>query len=186
MDQAPRRCRIARTAVLFLALVASATLGCGATEAIPSTAKVNPSVSTFSVDPNGCPATEESREGKISHEAYLRAHPDLTHAITVRLRAPAWNPPACDGDGSEAAQCPARDAALIERQALNQKEVDCALQAFGPPEALSGITSYWYEPPRRLTSGMPTPIGTAFSTLALWSQIEGVARQPYVERLNPL
>lgn len=68
---------------------------------------------------------------------------------------------------------------LAEREALNWKQVECVVnQGFAPK-------AHWYEPPRLLTNGFPAVIGTAFSTLAVWSQIEAIARHPYVERIEP-
>jgi hypothetical protein len=42
----------------------------------------------FAVDPDVLPDGRESGAGKISHEAYLRPHPDLPHATVVTL---PWN-----------------------------------------------------------------------------------------------
>jgi hypothetical protein len=144
-----------------------------------------PPVVAFAVDPVTCPDARDSGAGKISHETFLRAHPDLTHSITVTLRALPWAPPACGGDASDAARCAARDAALSERQTLDAKEVSCVVAAFGPPGSIKMVTPYWYEPPRLKTSGVPVPVGTAFTVRASWSQIQEVARHPYVERIDP-
>lgn len=137
------------------------------------------------VDAGQCPETRESSAGKISHEAYLRAHSDLTHSITVKLRDMPWDPPACGGDKSDSAKCPERDQALSARQATNEQQVGCVLAAFGPPGSVKLESAEWYEPLRVRSDGMPTPIGTAFSVLALWPQIDLVARHPYVERIDP-
>ena len=144
-----------------------------------------PADSGFSVDPVQCPQVQESSVGKIAHEAYLRAHSDLTQSVTVKLRELPWDPPACAGDKSDSAQCAERDQALNTRQDLNVKQVSCVYEAFGPQGSLNFQSVYWYEPLRILTSGVPTPIGTSFSVFALWSQIEAVARHPYVEGIEP-
>jgi hypothetical protein len=139
----------------------------------------------FTVDPVVCPTVQESSAGKVHHEEYLRAHADLTHSIVVELRSLPWDPPACAGDKSDSARCPERDQALKTRQQLNQKQVTCVIEAFGPPGSLKAPTAHWYEPPRLQSDGFPTPVGTSFSVLALWSQLEVVARHPYVASLRP-
>lgn len=174
--------------VFVLTFLALAAGGCGRTEEphsvpAPSMAATVP----FFVDPVACPQAVESSEGKLSpsYEAYLRAHPDLTHSITVRLRALPWHAEPCNGDTSDSAQCPARDETLTERRALNQKEIECVYEAFGAPGSLKQPRAQWYEPSRKLTTGLPVPVGSAFSALALWSQIEAVAHHPYVEGVEP-
>ncbi|HKY38557.1 MAG TPA: hypothetical protein VJN18_21585 [Polyangiaceae bacterium] len=131
-----------------------------------------------------CPDARESGAGKVTHEAYLRAHSEQTQVVAIKLRRLPWANPACaDVEGSSS--CSDRDGALTERQALNLKQVECVLAAFGPPGSIEAVRAQWYEPLQTPSSGPPTPIGTAFSVLALWSQLEAVARHPYVERIEP-
>lgn len=155
--------------------------GCGAKHADNPPGQRPPSVA---VDPLSCPDARESSAGKVTHEAYLRAHSEQTQVVTIKLRPLAWANPAC-ADAESSSSCSDRDAALAERQALNLKQVECVLAAFGPSGSVEGVRAQWYEPLQTPSSGPPTPIGTAFSALALWSQLEAVARHPYVERIEP-
>lgn len=135
------------------------------------------------VDPITCPTTLESGVGKVVHEAYLRDHAEQTQRVTVTLRAIQWTRPSCANLGS--ADCPDPDRALQERQALNSKQVECVLGAFSSPHFVGPVQAEWYETLRKLSTGVPVPIGVAFSTLALWPQLEVVAQHPYVERIEP-
>lgn len=167
----------------FFVLCGLTMLGCG--RASPAGTAPGMPGPAFTVDPVACPQIQDSAAGKISHEAYLRAHADLTHAITVKLRELPWDPPACAGDKRDSAQCAERDQALNQRQELNVKQASCVFEAFGPPGSLKAPVAHWYELLRIRSTGIPAPIGTSFSVLALWSQIETVARHPYVERVQP-
>jgi hypothetical protein len=136
------------------------------------------------VDANGCPGARESAASKISHEDYLRAHTDETQGVTVWLRPLPWANAACaTAAGSE--NCANRDEALTERETANSKQVECVLASFGPEGSIKQPHAAWYEPLQTPVDGPPTPIGTAFSLLALSSQIELAARHPYVERIEP-
>src|SRR3954469_6355345 len=114
--------------LLVLALVHLVAAGCQNT---------TPLAESFAVDPASCPEYSESSEGKVPHEGYLRAHPDLTHPIVVKLRSPAGNPPTCPGAPGSEATCADLDAASATRQALNQKEGNCVIEAFGATRALA-------------------------------------------------
>jgi hypothetical protein len=180
VDLRDRNDRLKLSARLLVA-IGLATVGCGGRAGPPP----KPSKVPFTVDPVACPTAQESGAGKVTHEAYLRAHPDLTHSVTVRLRELPWDPPACAGDKSDSARCPERAEALKAREALNLKQATCVFEAFGPPGSLKAPLAHWYEPPRLRSNGVPTPVGTSFSVLALWSQLEVVARHPYVESIQP-
>jgi len=151
-------------------------LGCGGKHA-------SNGVSPPSTNPTECPTAQESGAGKIAHEAYLRAHVDQTQTVTVKLRSLPWTNPACS-NAQTTAGCPDRDRALAERAALNVKQVQCVLAAFGPAGSV-GTQAVWYEPLEQPSSGVPTPIGTAFAVRAVWSQLDIVAQHPYVERIEP-
>ncbi|MDX2052107.1 MAG: hypothetical protein SFV15_06945 [Polyangiaceae bacterium] len=180
--------------ILILILPAVVLVSCGRANDVPqmsgsgSPVSNGPPVADLVIDPDTCPAeAPELSEAKlsISFEAYLRTHPDLTHSIAVKLREPRFTPPPCDGDTSDTVRCAARDEALLQRQVLNQKALECVFESFGPPGSLKQPLALWYEAPRKLESGLPVPIGVAFSALASWSQVEVVARHPYVERIEP-
>ena len=135
----------------------------------------------FTVDPDQCPELEESSAGKITHEAYLAMHPELTHAVTVKLRELTAPPPPCSGSTDDSVACAERDPALAKRQALSIKQVECVLLR----AELTAPRAHWYESLRFQTNGFPAVIGTAFSTRALFSFIELAARHPYVESIEP-
>lgn len=132
-----------------------------------------------------CSSAEEDGESKIRHMAYLREHADVTHPITVTLRARGWVPPPCHGDESDDATCAARDEALRVRQRTNQTSVGCMLQRLGGGQPVGNPVPVWYEPARRLSSGMPVPIATRFSIRALVPQILRLASHPDVESIAP-
>lgn len=139
---------------------------------------------SVAVDPLSCPKTTESSAGKLSHEAYLRAHPQETQRVTIRLRPLEWANPACSQTDASPS-CADREQALAERQALNLKQVGCVLDALSPDGAREGLRAQWYEALPSSSGSPPTPIGTAFSVLALWRQLDVVSRHPYVERIEP-
>jgi hypothetical protein len=136
----------------------------------------------IAIDPVECPTANESADGKIFHQSYLREHTDQTQNVTITLRPIQWTNPACEASSEE---CADRDQALQERQALNAKQLECVLAAFGPRDAVGAIRAEWYEPLETPSTGRPTPIGIAFSVLTVWSQLEAVARHPYVQRIDP-
>jgi hypothetical protein len=158
----------------------SMIVACGANDTTSPAEKATSVV----VDPLVCPASREDGRGKVFHEQYLQAHADQAHKVTVTLRAITWSNPACDSDEAPTG-CPDRDQALREREELNIKQLQCVREAFGPPEARGAIRAEWYEQLETPGNGPPTPIGVAFSTLAMWSQLEAVAQHPYVQRIDP-
>lgn len=175
-----------RTGVLAVRLLAVGLLlpGCGgAKHAGSSSEPAHPPLSV-TVDPLVCPETLESGTGKVAHEAYLRAHSDQTQWVAVHLRPIRWGNPACSS-AAASADCPERDQALAERGTLNLKQVACVLAAFGGPGSIRAPRAQWYEELQAPSKGVPAPIGTAFSVVALWSQLEMVAQHPYVERIEP-
>jgi len=167
---------------IFVIVLAGALLGCGAKRTDTAPEQPPPA---FSVDPTQCPELAPDGAGKVAHQAYLEQHPDLTHHVTVRLRELSWSAPTCPGPEGGAAICAERDQSLRELQELNAKQAQCVFSAFGPSGSLEAPLAQWYEAPRVRGDGSPTPIGRAFSARALWSQIEQVARHPYVERIEP-
>lgn len=173
-----------RTTALFgLALLLGGCDSARRTSLPEQSAPEEPPELGVTIDPQQCPASEESSAGKITHEAYVREHPDQAQAVTIQLRPIAWPNVAC-ASAVASPDCPDRDAALRERQALNQKQVACVLAAFGQDAALQPRAE-WYEPLATPSSGLPTPIGVEFSVTAVWSQLEPVARHPYVARITP-
>lgn len=58
-------------------------------------------------------------------------------------------------------------------------------RTFGPPGSVRLLGGQWYEALQTPTGRRPTPVGTAFSVRALWSQLELAAQHPYVERIEP-
>jgi len=155
-------------------------LACGGRHSGDSPGPSSPGIAIDAVE---CPGAQESISGKVGHEAYLRAHSEETQTVTVHLRPVQWKNSAC-ASAATSPGCPDRDGALAERQALNRKQVECVLAAFGSAGSVAA-RGVWYEPLQTPSSGAPTPIGTAFSVQALWSQLEVVAGHPYVERIEP-
>ena len=155
--------------------------GCGSKRTDTPPGQQPPSVT---VDPVSCPEASESSAGKVTHEVYLRVHPQQTQRITVHLRPLSWADASC-AKSESSPSCPDPDQALLERQALNLKQVECVLSTLSPSGPVESLRAQWYEALLSPTTGAPKPVGTAFSVLALWPQIEAVARHPYVDRIEP-
>jgi hypothetical protein len=130
-----------------------------------------------------CPTTLEDVTGKVGFARFLQASPDQVNNVTVWVRPDGLpSVPACPNDSSFDARCPARDAALAARQRVNAQQLDCLLSGLGfrlSPRAA------WYEQPRHTTSGRPTPILVAFTVGLDWSQVNSLAANPLVAKIDP-
>lgn len=165
----------------WLLLLAVLTLpSCGSTRSSNSAGALPRNIT---IDPIHCPVERESGASKVQPDGYLRDHLDEVQNAALKLRPMAWTSPACampDTGG-----CSDRDAALRERQALNQKQVDCVRATFEFGSIEGPSVPVWYEPLQALSSGMPVPIGTEFSLRALGSTLVTLAEHPYVESIVP-
>lgn len=183
----PLNCYLGRThsrvpyPFLVLAALTGLLANCGTTKSEPPSAGTTGR--SVTVDPMQCPDDREDSAGKVSPETYLSGPAEEVNNATIKLRPVAWRNLSCasaDGIG-----CPDREAAISERQAMNQKQVDCVLAILESDEIAGPVVPVWYEPPQKLVTGLPVPIGTEFSVPAVGAALQRVATHPYVESIVP-